>query len=615
MGRLVFLLPLWLLPFATRADEPPPALARRIDFNGEVRPILTAHCLACHGPDKQKGSLRLDRKADAFKGGDEGSAIVPGKGAESLIVRLTSGQDDDRVMPPKGGRLTAEQVAILRTWIDQGAEWPGGDADDDPRHWWSLRPLVRPEVPTTTAFVRPSARNPIDAFVRAKLRERGLKPSPEADRRTLARRLWFDLIGLPPSPEEIDAFVADDDPLAYEKLVDRLLASPRYGERWARHWLDVVHYGDTHGYDKDQPRPNAWRYRDYVIRAFNADKPYGRFVAEQVAGDVLFPDTADGATALGFLAAGPWDFIGHVELPETKIDGKVARHLDRDDMIANTINTFVGLTVQCAQCHNHKFDPIAQEDYYRLQAVFAAIDRADRPFYDDPTVSRAARELLALRDQAEAERRRLREAVDKAAGPALAELDRRIAEAGKPAVERPEYGYHSALANEADSPRWIQVDLGRTATVERVALWGCRDDFNGIGAGFGFPVRYKVEISDDPAFALKATTIVDRTEADAPNPGTAPQTFAARGARGRHVRVTATRLAERLNDYNFALAELEVFDAAGANLAAGAKVAALDSIEAPPRWRAVNLVDGYAPGRERAGDLATLNADRDDLLA
>ncbi len=615
MGRFVLVLPLILSPLAIRADEIPQALARRVDFGGEVRPILTARCLACHGPDKQKGGLRLDRKTDAFKGGDEGGAIVPGKAAESLIVLLTSGRDEDRVMPPKGGRLTSEQVAILRTWIDQGAEWPDGDADDDPRRWWSLRPLAHPEVPAPIAFAaRPPARNPIDAFIRAKLQERGLKPSPEADRRTLARRLWFDLTGLPPSPEEIDAFVADDDPLAYEKLVDRLLASPRHGERWARHWLDVVHYGDSHGYDKDKPRPNAWRYRDYVIRAFNADKSYSRFVEEQVAGDVLFPDTVDGATALGFLAAGPWDFIGHAELPETKIDGKIARHLDRDDVVANTINTFLGLTVQCAQCHNHKFDPIAQEDYYRLQAVFAAVDRADRPFYDDPAVASKARALLARRDQAEAERVRLRAAVDQAAGPALADLDRRIAEAGKSAAERPEYGYHSGLANEADATRWVQVDLGRSAAVDRVTLWGCRDDFNGIGAGFGFPVRYKVEVSEDPAFRLKTTMIVDRSKSDAANPGTTPQTFAGSGARGRYVRVTATRLAERLNDYNFALAELEVFDAEGANLAAGAKVAALDSIEAPPRWRAGNLVDGHAPGRASGGDVARLKAERDDLL-
>jgi hypothetical protein len=234
-------------------------------------------------------------------------------------------------------------------------------------------------LPLTGGSTR--SRNPIDSFIRAKLREKGLIASPEADRRTLARRLYFDLIGLPPSTTELDAFVVDPSPGAYEKLVDRLLASPAYGERWARHWLDVVHYGDTHGYDKDQPRPNAWPYRDYVIRSLNADRPYGQFVRQQVAGDVLEPGSADGVIAMGFVAAGPWDLIGHAEVPESKLDGKVARHLDRDDMVATTFNTFASLTAQCAQCHNHKFDPISQEDYYGLQAVFAALDRADRPYY------------------------------------------------------------------------------------------------------------------------------------------------------------------------------------------------------------------------------------------
>ena len=195
--------------------------------------------------------------------------IVPGKADESLVVRLTAGLEDDRLMPPSGERLASQQVVALRAWIDQGAEWPGTDGREDGGVWWSLRPLSRPTMPTLAPDDRDRAgsRNPIDAFVRAKLREKGLAPSPEADRRTLARRLYFDLIGLPPSPEELDAFVSDPAADAYEKLVDRLLASPHHGERWARHWLDVVHYGDTHGYDKDQPRPNAWPYRDYVIRS------------------------------------------------------------------------------------------------------------------------------------------------------------------------------------------------------------------------------------------------------------------------------------------------------------------------------------------------------------
>jgi hypothetical protein len=205
--------------------------------------------------------------------------------------------------------------------------------------------------------------------------------------------VYFDLIGLPPTPSEIDDFIGDARPDAYERLVDRLLASPAYGERWARHWLDVVHYGETHGYDKDKPRPNAWPYRDYIIRAFNEDKPYSRFVQEQLAADVLFPDEPRLIPALGFIAAGPWDFIGHAEVPETKIDGKIARHLDRDDMATNTIQTFTSLTIQCAQCHNHKFDPISQEDYYSVQAVFAAVDRTDRVYDDDAGLAKKRAEL------------------------------------------------------------------------------------------------------------------------------------------------------------------------------------------------------------------------------
>jgi cytochrome c553 len=351
-----------------------------IDFDRDVKPIFARHCVSCHGPDKQKNGLRLDRKADAA------SSLVAGKSADSLLFQLVTGQDKDRPMPPKG-RLSDTEIATLKAWIDEGARWPedGSGAHTD---WWSFRPLKKPAVP--------AGANPIDHFIGKTLAEKGLSPSRQADRRTLIRRLYFDLIGLPPSPQEVDAFANDSSPSAYEQLVDRLLASPHHGERWARHWLDVVHFGETHGYDKDKPRPNAWPYRDYVIRSFNADKPYARFIQEQVAGDVLFPGTADGIEALGFLAAGPWDFIGHAELPESKIDGKIARHLDRDDFVANTINTFMGLTVHCAQCHNHKFDPISQEDYYRLQAVFAAIDRTDRAYDSDPHVAARRAELRRL---------------------------------------------------------------------------------------------------------------------------------------------------------------------------------------------------------------------------
>lgn len=365
---------------AGTSDAPPEP--RAVDFDRDVKPIFARHCVSCHGPDKQKNGLRLDRKADAA------SALVAGKSADSLLFQLVTGQDKDRPMPPKG-RLSDAEIAALKAWIDQGARWPeDGSAAADPADWWSFKPLKPPPVPASA--------NPIDHFIRKSLSERGLSPTREADRRTLIRRLYFDLIGLPPSPEEVAVFANDRSADAYEKLVDRLLASPHHGERWARHWLDVVHFGETHGYDKDKPRPNAWPYRNYVIRSFNADKPYARFVQEQVAGDVLFPGSVDGIEALGFLAAGPWDFIGHAELPESKIDGKIARHLDRDDVVANTLSTVMGLTVHCAQCHNHKFDPISQEDYYRLHAVFAAIDRTDRQYDADPRIAARRAELQRL---------------------------------------------------------------------------------------------------------------------------------------------------------------------------------------------------------------------------
>ena len=495
----------------------------------------------------------------------------------------------------------------------------GATARAEPPQWWSLRPLSRPPLPRLSQDDAKWVRTPIDAFILAKLREKGLSPSPEADRRTLVRRLTFDLIGLPPTPEEMERARNDQSEDWYEKLVDRLLASSHYGERWGRHWLDVVHYGDTHGYDKDKPRPNAWRYRDYVIRAFNADRPYSRFVQEQLAGDVLFPGTVDGIEALGFIAAGPWDFIGHAEVPENKHDGKIARHLDRDDMVANTMNTFVSLTVQCAQCHNHKFDPIAQEDYYSLQAVFAALDRADRKYYADPLVAKRAADL-ETRQWELIERKKVIDAeIARLGGAELAEIDRRLAAATKPATggERPEFGYHSQIEKAQDRVKWVQLDLGKSVAIDRIVYVGCHDTFNNIGAGFGFPLRYKIELSDDAAFKTGVLLLVDRTQADVPNPGVAPQAAPVGGKSARYVRFTATRLAPRQKDYILALAELMVFDAGGKNVALGTVVTSLDSIEAPPRWRKSNVVDGYYYGKKSDVDpinLAELRAKRQELI-
>ncbi len=353
-------------------------------FRKQVAPILEQHCLRCDGQKRQRGGLSLATAADLAAGGDSGLVVVPGKPSESLLLSMVSG--DKPKMPKKSTPLRPEQVAAFKEWIAHGATWPKdltlSERKEPNETWWSLRPLIRPSPPQTRTAGR--VRTPIDAFIFHRLDQRGMKPSAEADRRTLIRRLYFDLIGLPPEPADIDTFVRDPEPGAYERLVDRLLASPRYGERWARHWLDVVHYGDTHGYDKDKVRPNAWPYRDYVIRAFNEDRPYSRFIKEQIAGDVFYPNTRDGITGLGFLAAGPWDFVGQVELREGTLDKKITRNLDRDDMVATVMNTFTSLTVQCARCHDHKFDPITQEDYYSLQAVFAAVDRADRPYKSDP---------------------------------------------------------------------------------------------------------------------------------------------------------------------------------------------------------------------------------------
>jgi hypothetical protein len=408
--------------------------ARAADFVRDIQPLLAARCVECHQGDKPKGGLRLDAKSPALAGGESGPVIVPGKSAASdLITRITSADKDQR-MPPKGERLTAAQIALLRDWIDAGALWP--DGVDQPAATkvphWSLRPLIKPALPTTKG-------NPIDAFIDAKLSEHELTRSPQADPRSLIRRVTFGLTGLPPTPEEVDAFVKACEAFAaaaqqparalpdgastssasppapptphptpdpYAALVTRLLASPRHGEHWARHWLDVVHYADTHGNDHDFYRPNAWPYRDYVISAFNSDKPYARFVAEQVAGDVLFPDDPQATVALGFLAAGPWDHTLMSTIREDTVDHRMGQNLDRDNMVATVMSAFQSLTVHCARCHNHKFDPITQREYYGLQAVFAGVDRADRPFDTDAaTLARrkaltAEKTAIAARDPA-----------------------------------------------------------------------------------------------------------------------------------------------------------------------------------------------------------------------
>ena len=605
-----------------------PSMAADGDRHDRARALLVARCVECHNADAQEGGLRLDSRGGILRGGEYGPIAMAGNGTEGELLDRIRTADADERMPPTGAPLTADEIASISAWLADGLPWPGaeGDADRDPRlDHWAWQPIRHPDPPAAVeAFqslpgVEPD-RNPIDAFVRATLAKEGMRPTAVADRRTLIRRLSFDLLGLPPTPEEIDAFVADVDPAAYENLVERMLASPRYGERWARHWLDVVHYGDTHGYDKDKQRPNAWPYRDWVIGAFNADLPWARFVADQIAGDVLRPDDSGAIEATGMLAAGPWDFIGHVEVPETKTDGKIARHLDRDDMVANTIGTFASVTIQCAQCHAHKFDPVSQEDYYSLQAVFAALDRSERTYSPDPTAMQAHAALDARRIDLEGLKKSLEARRAEAAGARLAEIDKALAAPGG-GNATPAFGWHSEIVaasnpTAADTEKWVQVDLGREVAITRVVLHPCHDDFNAIGAGFGFPRRFRIEGSSDPTFATNVVRVADSGPDDLPNPGTVPQVFTIdRGASGgsRYVRVTATRLAPRQNDFIAAIAELDLLDADGANVARGATVSSIDSIEAAPRWQRANLVDGEFPSP--SADAIALHRERDELLA
>jgi hypothetical protein len=364
--------------------DPKVQAAREQFFEQSVRPLLAENCYSCHADKKQKGGLRLDSLESILKGGDSGPAVVPGKPEESLLVVAVNYAGPE--MPPTG-KLAAEKIAVLTRWISVGAPWPGRDrgaahatftvrgnplkaklaADDGA--FWSLQRIRVPSVP-----VLPNdggidwadrSRNPIDQFILASLRAHRLTLAPEADKTTLVRRVTFDLTGLPPTPEEVDAFLADVEPDAYERLIDRLMASPRYGQRWGRHWLDLVRYAESDGFRQDAFRPQSWMYRDYVVRAFNRDKPYDRFLTEQLAGDELDPDDPELRIATGYLRLGTYEFN------QRNVRGQWADILN--DITDVTGEVFLGLSIGCARCHDHKFDPILQKDYYRLQAFFTPL--------------------------------------------------------------------------------------------------------------------------------------------------------------------------------------------------------------------------------------------------
>ena len=376
--RFIFLLALGAIVSASAQSDD------IIFFREKIQPILEQRCFECHShkSGKMKGGLTLDSRSGWEAGGEQGAVIVPGQPEKSLLVKAVRRIDPDFKMPPKKP-LPENEAALLEEWVKRGAPDPREPPTKGGGDWWSLKPIARPIVPAGYA-------NPIDAFINAKLQAEKIPAQPEADRRSLIRRLYFDLHGLPPTPDEVDAFVSDKDPRAYERLVDRLLDSPRYGERWARHWLDTIHFADTHGFEHDLIRTNAWRYRDYVIESFNRDTPWARFVREQLAPDVFFPDEPRLMVGLGFIGAGPWDHSTAQTAPKT------SDYLDRDDMVTQTMSTFASATVHCARCHDHKFDPITQEDYYGLQAVFAGVGKGDVPFDHDPEIARERRKWKQL---------------------------------------------------------------------------------------------------------------------------------------------------------------------------------------------------------------------------
>ena len=378
----------------SQSQQLPPAATQTVDFTRDIAPIFTKSCQRCHGPKKQEGGLALHVQDRAMSGGDNGPAILPGKSAESRLIRYVAGLDEDNMMPPEGAGdpLSPAQIGLLRAWIDQGARWSEtAHARAPASEHWSFRPPRRPTLPAVKNAGWP--RNPIDHFVLARLEKEGLSPSSEADRATLIRRLSLDLTGLPPTIAEVDAFLADPRPDAYERLVERLLASPHHGECWGRHWLDRARYADTNGYEKDRER-SIWPYRDWVIRALNRDMPFDRFTIEQIAGDLLPGATLDQRIATGFHRNTMINEEGGIDVEEFRFAATV-------DRVNTTGTVWLGLTVGCAQCHSHKYDPISQREYYRLMAF---LNNADEPEIEipSPEIARRRAETEARIGQLEA---------------------------------------------------------------------------------------------------------------------------------------------------------------------------------------------------------------------
>ncbi|TLD70915.1 DUF1549 domain-containing protein [Phragmitibacter flavus] len=561
----------------------PTLLPAAPDFAKDIAPILEQRCLSCHDEHSAKGDIRLHQ--------------APPASLHATLLDQISGPNP--AMPKKGDPLTPDQVGLIRQWINAGAPWPDHlTLKDNPTrdlNWWSLNPLSDTPIPFD--------QHPVDHFINIQLANLNLTPVPDAEPITLIRRLSYDITGLPPTPQQVDTFIQLSQKAglarAIETTVDQLLASPAFGEKWAQHWLDLARYADTHGYDKDKPRPNAWPYRDYIINSLNHDKPYPRFVTEQIAGDALHPTEPDpdSIAALGFLAAGPWDHIAHTEVGENKIDGRIGKHMDRDEMIAATYNVFLATTVQCAQCHHHKADPIRTEDYYRLHAIFAAVDRADR-IYAGPTPDqqKTLHNLQSQITQYQTELDQINRSIQTPLTERTQTIQTRITQLrqqyGIP--PKPSFGWHSAITKNPHDIKWVQVDLGSLQPIHQIRIQPAFDNYNNIGPGFGFPKRFKVETSTNPHFKTDVTVLLDHTQADFENPKDSPILINHHLAATRYLRITATHLATRQNDHIFALGEIEIYNHTDPqkNIALGTTVTALDSIESPPRWSRNNLTDG-----------------------
>ncbi len=482
-------------------------------FDEQVKPILTSRCLACHGAD-HKGGLDLRSRATLLKGGESGAVIEPGRPQESLLIDYVESQQ----MPPKKP-LSADEVAILTRWVANGAYFPDESLDlfsqtSDTRagyDWWSLRPLSDAPPPQPDETCVAWSQHPIDRFIYAQLRQQGLSPSPRAEKRTLIRRATYDLTGLPPTLEEMAAFEADQREDAYDRLLDRLLASPHYGEHWGRHWLDVVRFGESNGYERNQIIDNAWPFRDYVIRSLNDDKPFDQFVREQLAGDVIGPGQPDVEVGTTFLVCGPYDDVGNQD-PEQAAQ---IRANTIDDVIRATSETFLGLTVGCSRCHDHKFDPIRQSDYYSLYATFAGIHHGSREVGAAEQKRQRAEQLTPLnkrKEELEQERSQLEHDVTAAA---LQRADEFARDWTRPPVSR-------RGTEEVFPPvqaRYVRLTVQGTDTdpnagggyrIDEFEVWTSGGEPRNVAlAGNGGQAKGKSPVAKDFADAYSAALAVD----------------------------------------------------------------------------------------------------------